>query len=173
MVKATSIYVSDIKNQKTQANAAHFDLDLSIPALFSGVIQDELPGDAWKSCYSTDPPCDAMWKMIENPSLIDIEKLQQIDSIYRAPMRIKIIENRLCFLKPVAHSTTTVILIIIPNDLRQHFFTGIHANPIGGHFSLYYTLHRIRLQFHWLHMYSYIKRAIRSCAGCILKNHGA
>jgi hypothetical protein len=177
ILEATSIYLSNIKNQKTQANAARFDLDLSIPALFSGIISDELPdAHAWKSGYSADKQCNAMWKMVENPSLIDTEKLQHIDSIYRAPMRnsqIRIIEDRLCFLEPVAHSTTTVKLIIVPADLRRHIFTSFHANPIGGHFSLYYTLHRIRLRFHWPHMYSYIKRAIGSCAGCILKNHGA
>jgi hypothetical protein len=122
IVKAISIYLFNIKSQKTQWNATRFNLDLSVPALFSGIIQDELPdAHAWKSAYSTDKPCNFMWKMINNPSLIDTENLQKIDSIYQAPMRnsqIKIINNRLCFLEPVANSTTTVKLIIVPSDLR-------------------------------------------------------
>ena len=122
IVEATLIYLSNIKNQKIQANAACFDLNLSIPALFSGIIQDELPDThAWQSGYSANTQCNAMWKMINNPSLIDTEKLQQIDSIYQAPMQnlqIKIIEDRLCFLEPVAQLTKTLKLIIVPKDLR-------------------------------------------------------
>jgi hypothetical protein len=38
---------------------------------------------------------------------------------------------------------------------------------------LYYTLHKIRLRFHWPHMYKYIKYAISSCAACVLRSHNS
>jgi hypothetical protein len=65
-----------------------------------------------------------------------------------------------------------VRLIIIPMDLRKHIFAAFHANPLGGHLSLYYTLHRIRLRYHWPHMYSYIKQNIDDCVACVLRNGG-
>jgi hypothetical protein len=57
-------------------------------------------------------------------------------------------------------------------DLRKHIFAAFHANPLGGHLSLYYTLHRIRLRYHWPHMYSYIKQNIDDCVACVLRNGG-
>jgi hypothetical protein len=141
LVESTSIYLSNIRDHKITSNATRFDLDLSIPALFSGIIQDKLPdAHAWKQAYKIDKQCNQLWQMAENPSIATTENLQQIDSIYRAPMRnsqIKIIEDRLCFLEPVAHSTKTVKLIIVPANLRRHVLTCFHVNPIGGHFSLY------------------------------------
>jgi hypothetical protein len=44
---------------------------------------------------------------------------------------------------------------------------------MGGHFSLYQTLHCIRLQFKWPNLFKYIKQNIQSCAACILKNNAA
>jgi hypothetical protein len=117
-----------------------------------------------------------MLEITSNPAKINSTNLQLINSIYQAPMRnsqIKLVGERLCYLEPVAHSTKTIQLIIMPHNLRHHVFVCFHANPLGSHFSLYYTLHRIRLRFHWPNMYSYIKKAIEICAGCMLKNHSA
>ena len=49
-------------------------------------------------------------------------------------------------------------------------FRTFHANPLEAHFSLYYTLHRIRILYHWPKMYEDSKRWISVCAVCILKN---
>jgi hypothetical protein len=46
------------------------------------------------------------------------------------------------------------------------------VNPFGGHFSLSYTLHRIRLCYHWPNMYTYIKQNIDDCVACVLRNGG-
>jgi hypothetical protein len=177
IIETIYVYLHQIRQVKINANAQRFNLDLSVPALFSGIIKDELPDDfSWQQAYDADPQCKAMRAMIGNPAKINAESLLAIDSIYRAPMRnsqIKIVEDRLCYFEPVAHSTKEIKLIIVPKDLRHHVLVCFHANPLGSHFSLYYTLHRIRLRFHWPNMYSYIKRAISTCAGCILKNHSA
>ena len=92
------------------------------------------------------------------------------------PMRqscISQINNRLILHEPTMDQHKIIKLTIIPNDLQHHIFTSFHANPIGGHFSLYHTLHRIRILFHWPGMYKYVKRMITSCIICILKNSNA
>jgi hypothetical protein len=74
--------------------------------------------------------------------------------------------------EPIANSTNTIRLTFLPLELRKHVFTAFHVNPIGGSFSLYYTLHWIRLSFHWPNMYTYLKRNIDDCVACVLKNGG-
>jgi hypothetical protein len=81
--------------------------------------------------------------------------------------------NRLTIHEPIFNSTKTMRLIIVPKDLQRHIFTAFHATPLGGHFSVYYTLHRIRLRFHWPGMYTQIKRWIQCCAACVLRNSGS
>eukprot|EP00957_Ditylum_brightwellii_P173346 13198077-Ditylum_brightwellii.AAC.1 len=61
-------------------------------------------------------------------------------------------------------------LLKVPADLRLHIFTCYHVNPIGGHFSLYHTYHRIRLRYYWPYMYKDIKYNISIYASCTL-NH--
>ena len=49
-------------------------------------------------------------------------------------------------------------------------FLVFHSNSIGGHFSIYYTFHRICLRFFWLKMYTYIRRLCQKCVVCGLSN---
>ncbi len=117
-----------------------------------------------------------MIDMLKNPSLITTATLNAIDPIYRNPMRnscIRMEDNRLCLFEPIAASTKQLRLVIVPSDLQQQIFVSFHANPLGGHLSLYYTLHKIRLRFHWPRMYQYVKYAISTCAACILRNHNS
>ena len=81
--------------------------------------------------------------------------------------------NRLILHEPTVVTDKSIKLIIVPDELRKHVFNSFHTNPLGGHFSVYQTLHRIRLRFHWPHMYKFIKNNIQSCAACILKNNSA
>ena len=164
-------------DSRCETVSASTDLDLSIPALFNGIIRDNMPDDsAWKFAYRHDENCARLISMLADPSSISTPNLTQIHSSYRAPMRqsqIKWENNRLSLYEPVANSTNTVRLTIVPVELRRHIFTAFHTNPLGGHFSLYYTVHRIRLRFHWPNMYTYIKNLIDSCVACILRNGGA
>jgi hypothetical protein len=157
--------------------AERYDVDLSVPALFNGIISTELPNDhTWTIAYEADKNCRRIMEMLQNPSLITPLTLNTIDPIYRTPMRdscIRVEDKRLCLFEPIAASTKQLKLVIVPSDLQQQIFVSFHANPLGGHLSLYYTLHKIRLRFHWPHMYKYIKYAISTCAACILRNHNS
>jgi hypothetical protein len=98
-----------------------------------------------------------------------------VHSIYRSAVRnskLKWENKRIVLYEPIANSTNTIRLTMVPLELRKHVFTAFHVNPISGHFSLYYTLHRIRLRFHWANMYTYLKRNIDDCAACVLRNGG-
>jgi hypothetical protein len=89
------------------------------------------------------------------------------------PFDNKWTNDRLVLHEPIAHSTNTIRLTIVPLDLRRHIFAVFHINPLGGHFSLYCTLHRIRLRFHWPNMYTYGKQNTHECVACLLGNGGA
>lgn len=150
-----------------------YGIDLSVSALFNGVSISDLPDShSWACAYEADDQCQHMINMIRNPSLICNRELTKIDAVYRSPMRnseIKFIDGRLRFFEPIADSVRVIELVIVPKGLRQLIFASFHVNPLGGHYSLYYTLHRIRLRFHWPGMYQFVKLAIRRCAACILK----
>jgi hypothetical protein len=125
-------------------------IDLSIPALFNGIIADELPDkSAWKAAYDNDASCAMIIQLVTNPGLIKPATLDKVHSVYRSSLRkseIKWENCRLQMYEPVANSTNKVRLTIVPGELRRHIFTAFHVNPLGGHFSVYYTLHRIRLR---------------------------
>ena len=120
--------------------------------MFNGIIADELPDEsAWKAAYSNDLCCAAILSLLLNPGKITNESLSEVHSIYRSAVRnskLKWENKRIVLYEPIANSTNTIRLTIVPLELRKHVFTSFHVNPIGGHFSLYYTLHQIRLRFH-------------------------
>jgi hypothetical protein len=114
--------------------------------------------------------------MLPNPGLIMPDNLNKIHAVYRAAVRqsqMKWENNRLLVLyEPITSTTKSVRLTIVPMDLCQHFLAAFHANPLGGHLSLYYTLHHIRLRHHWPHLYSYVKQNIHDRVACVLRNGG-
>jgi hypothetical protein len=83
------------------------------------------------------------------------------------------VDKRLCLFEPIASSTKQLRLVIGSSDLQQQIFISFHVNPLGGHLGLYYTLLKIRLRFHWPHMYKYIEYKISSCAACVLRSHNS
>jgi hypothetical protein len=169
------IIESSIASRREEASSIN-GVDLSIPALFNGIIADQLPDAlAWNDAYKHDTCCSNIIKMILNPSRISTEELNKIHAVYRARIcqsQMKWENHRLILNEPIANSTNIVRLTVVPTDLRQHIFASFHANPLGGHLSLYYTLHRIRLRYYWLGMYTYIKQNIDNCVACVLRNRG-
>jgi hypothetical protein len=153
--------VASPTNEILAMQSEQYNIDLSIPALFSGIIATDLQQDeSWEAAYQSDDNCRRIIQMLKNPSLVTTAKLNTIDSIYRPAMRdsrIRFINKWLQLFEPIASSMKQLQLVIVPSDLQQHIFTSFHVNPLGGHLSLYYTLHKIRLRFHWPHMYKYIK----------------
>lgn len=81
--------------------------------------------------------------------------------------------EKLIPLEPITIQPKFIKLTIVPESLQKHIFHCFHTKPLEGHFSLYQTLHRIRLRFHWSGMYSFINKMITSCSACILKNNTA
>jgi hypothetical protein len=163
-------------HQRSEHASHSTGADLSIPALFNGIIADQLPDESvWKYAYGKDKCCATIIRLILNPSRITNKVLSKVHLTYRTAVRtskLKWDENRLTLFEPIANSTNTVRLTIIPLDLRKHLFTAFHVNPLGRHFSLYYTLHRIRLRYHWPNIYTYIKQNIDDCVACVLQNGG-
>jgi hypothetical protein len=48
----------------------------------------------------------------------------------------------------------------------------IEGNSQGPSQALLHSRHRIRLRYHWPHMYSYVKQNIDDCVACVLRNGG-
>eukprot|EP00978_Attheya_sp_CCMP212_P003452 scaffold7141_cov56-Attheya_sp.AAC.2 len=158
----------------TNLHEDRFDVDMSIPAFLNGIINDELPSEkAWEHAYIRDPSTKKIINMLKKPFLITTDELTKVHSSFRGPIResqVKMIDGRLCFFEPVANSTKAIKLIIVPKDLYHHIFACFHSNPLGGHYSLYYILHRILLRYTWPGLYSWLKRQILSCAVCVLRD---
>jgi hypothetical protein len=176
IVETANYFLRSSIDQRSIGASKSTGVELSIAAMFNGIIADELPDkSAWKAAYSNDPCCAAILSLLLNPGKIMNGSLSEVHSIYRSAVRnskLKWENKRIVLYEPTANSTNTIRLTIVPLELRKHVFTAFHVNPIGGHFSLYYTLHRIRLRFHWPNMYTYLKRNIDDCVACVLRNGG-
>jgi len=59
---------------------------------------------------------------------------------------------------------------LVPSEFYNILFVAFHSNPMGGHFNVYHTLHRLRLCFYWPGMYKFISRMCNACPGCALSN---
>ena len=127
--------------------------DLSAHALLNGIIRTKLPNDhIWLQSYNVDEECKLMIEMTSDPLLIKRENLEKILFFFRQPMRSSMIkwdQNRLCYFEPIAYSTKSIQLVIVPNQLQRLTCVTFHVNPLGGHYSVYYTHHRVRLRFIW------------------------
>jgi hypothetical protein len=177
IIQATHRKLYQSISQRTEVAAQYAGTELSVSSLFNGIIKDRrLPDQsAWQAAYASNTECRQILRMIES-KIINNDTLSQVHPTYRSPMRksqIRWEQNRLTIHEPIFNSTQTVRLIIVPKDLQHHIFTAFHTNPLGGHFSVYYTLHRIRLRFHWPGMYTQIKRWIQCGAACVLRNSGS
>ena len=174
-----SVYekLSDIRNQTstfldTSDHAA--PAAISISSYLSGSTSTTLPSrDFWIEAYKRDKETTMILDMLSNPSLIIKENLEKIHYVYRQPLRcgmIKLHENMLYIHEHIDFVGNHIKLQIVPSELRNIIFIAFHANPIGSHFDLYHTFHRIRLRYHWPNMYKYISHFISNCAGCRLSN---
>ena len=169
--------LSSIQQREINANSIHMEEAINPSVFLNGIINHQLPDDnQWRNAYQRDSDCQNIINMLQDPSLIIHSNINKVHYIYRSPLRNSLItyeNDRLIYHEPTIISNKTVKLIIVPADLRMHIFNSFHTNPLGGHFSLYQTLHRIRIRFHWPNMYQFIKARIKSCAACILKNNSA
>lgn len=141
--------------------------------VLQGVVTMKLPTKAqWRKAYQDDSMCSSLFDLVTNPGLINKSTLSTIHYRFRQPLRegAIIIENEFLIIKEKLDENSYVKLRIVPEALWDIIFIAFHANPIGGHFSVYYTFHRIRLRFFWPKMYVYIKHLCSLCAACRLAN---
>ena len=165
--------------QQDVANYSHLlGVNVSSRDVLNGLVSHSLPNDQdWDRAYSSDNCCSTMLKMLKDPSLIGDKKfMEEIHYVYRSRIRDSSIifkNKRLILIEPTVISDKSIELIIVPTDLQMHIFNSFHTNPLGGHFSVYQTMHRIRLRYHWPRMFQFIKKQINSCPACLMKNNAA
>ena len=145
--------------------------------LFNGATGHTLPDtDAWLLAYEQDPETKLLLSMVKDPSLIVTNNMNKLHFVYRRYIRESRIAltptGMLVIYELIQGSDDFAELQIVPVSLRNIVFIAFHANPLGGHFNTYRTMHRIRLRFWWPRMYSYIDKMIEKCAGCKLTNPG-
>jgi hypothetical protein len=141
--------------------------------ILNGSVCMKLPTkEQWMLAYQSDKSCQSILEMLDNPGLINKHRLNSIHYRYRQPLRSGSIisEDGFLVLKESIDSRGFVKLRIVPEQLWNVIFLAFHSNPIGGHFSVYYTFHRIRLRFFWPRMYQYIRQMCKLCAACSLSN---
>ena len=127
----------------------HVELSLDQSSILSGICINILPDNrSYSSSYKLNKHTSIIIKMCRDPSLITSANLLNIHSIYYQPMRdfhFSFQNNRLQLKGPFVYSTHTITLIIIPMDLCNTIFISFQINPLGNHYSYYYTLCYIRL----------------------------
>ena len=133
--------------------------------ILNGTIIMKLPTKAQcKKSYEQDKEYHLIMELIANPGLINKNTLNSVHYRYRQPLQDSClaIENDFIILKERIDEDSYVKLRIVPEPLWNIIFIAFHSNPIGGHFSVYYTFHRIRLRFFWPKMYFYIKHLCKT-----------
>ena len=111
--------------------------------------------------------------MLKNPALIPQENLNKIHYILRQPLRDSNMfeQNDIMFIKEkVPSKNISIALKLVPTVLRNIVFVAFHSNPLGGHLSVYHTIHRIRLRFYWPLMVKYVQNMVQRCPGCKMAN---
>ena len=83
-------------------------------------------------------------------------------------MRIK--NERLIILSPIASANKLLTLIVVPTKLRKTTFQAYHTTGVGGHMGSYKTLLILCMRFFWPKMKSDVFAWVRQCAGCLATN---
>lgn len=164
-----------IQNLEVQLNNQATGMNFTPHVFLNGLTCHDLPhDDEWTKEYQCDKDCKQIIHLLSHPQLIDHNSLKKIHYIYRQPMRhmhITYKNDRLRISQAITGTIKTLSLVIVPQGIRKHIFQAFHSNPLGGHYSLYYTLHRVKLRYHWPNMFTYIKANIEQCAACVLRDN--
>jgi hypothetical protein len=141
--------LNHIQQQEIETNSRLLNTNLSPNVFLNGIVTHQLPNDnQWRQAYVNDTSCNMIISMLNKPSLITSSNINKVHYIFRSGIRNSAItyeNHRLILTEPTIVTSKAIKLIIVPKDLYKHIFTVFHTNPLGGHFSLYQTLHCIRL----------------------------
>ena len=150
-------------------------LTLASPCL---VATTALPSLAdWTASYAADPDTAAILAKLQSPAVTPCNptwtkhELNALPSQYRPLLRDNLVryqDQRLIASRPIEGGTRSLLLIIVPHQLRSLIFCAYHSSPCAGHLGSSITLSRLRLRFFWPHMRSFVEQAVKSCPECIL-----
>ncbi len=139
----------------------------TIQAFVNGAIGVCLPSqEQLIQVYFDNTEMNTICNIAPNPSKINSFTLHAVNHNYCAPLwqsQIVIEDGLLIYHKPMHGGSSHTCLQLVPLEFYNTLFIAFHSNAIGGHFNIYRTLHRIRLRFYWLGMYSYITRMCNAC----------
>ena len=176
IIEMLSSILESTQQKRVEAQTIRYGVNFERSVFLNGLVRDNLPTHlSWQRAYDVDKDCNLMILMVQNKHLITKKNLEKLHHIFRSPMRKSQIvyeDEKLILKEPIVNSNKVLRLIIVPEDLRHHIFLAFHVNPLGGHYSSYYTVHRIRLRYFWPGMVSYVEDKISKCASCILKQGG-
>jgi hypothetical protein len=145
------------------APAAH------IQAFVNGVVATRLPDhDRCIQAIVSDPELSAIKDIVTNPSTLSNTALAGIYYNYHTAVRQSLIvleDGLLIYCKPLHGMESYTHLQLVPWEFQNILFIAFHSNPLGGHLNAYCTLHRLRLQYYWPGMFTYIKKMCAACPG--------
>jgi hypothetical protein len=94
-----------------------------------------VPGPAdWSSDYALDQDCSFMLENVN--STWTVAMARKVHTVYRQHLiqgSVTVLNNRLCVSQSVDGQGALLVLIIVPESLREVMFTTYHASPIAGH----------------------------------------
>jgi hypothetical protein len=117
----------------------------------------------------------AIINFVQNPGMITNAALMAsgINFNFRNALQqshIALKNGILIYHKPIVGSESYARLQLVPSEFHNILFVAFHSNPIGGHFSIYHTLHHLWLCFYWPGIYKFIAGMCNACPGCALLN---
>ena len=145
-------------------------------AYLNSAISVRLPHhDQWIAAYSCDNKMRSILNFVKHPGSITNAALTAsgINFNFRYALRQShiVLENDiLIYHKLIVGSESYARLQLVPFEFYNILFVAFHSKPMGGHFNVYHTLHRLRLHFYWPGIYKFISRMCKACPGCTLSN---
>ncbi len=169
-----SVSIRDINMEIYQPNQ-YAALAATIQAFLSSAVTTQLPTRAhWLQAYENDSELSRIQAIVLNPLTLSNTSLRNINYNYHLTLWNSLItfeDNMMIYREPISGSAGSYThLQLVPKEFYNILFVAFHLNPLGGHLNAYRTLHRLRLQFYWPGMYSYIKQMCQACLGCALAN---
>jgi hypothetical protein len=118
-----------------------------IQTLINGAICSCLPScKQWVKAYKNNRELCLVRDMILNPSKICNKSLSKVNHNYRMPLwqSLLLIKDGMLIMKePITGSDSYTRLQLVPREFYNIIFIAFHANPVGAHLNLVWTLHQI------------------------------
>jgi hypothetical protein len=140
-------------------------------AYLNGAVNVCLPcHNQWIATYSRNDKMGAILGFVQHPGTITNAALvvSGINFNFFNALRqshIALETGILIYCEPIVGSKSYARLQLVPSEFHNILFVAFYSNPIGGHFSVYHTPHRLWLRYYWPGMYKFIARMCNACPG--------